>query len=147
MEPAAAVTILAAVVIVAALVVYLVSTIVQLRKIHEGLAVVIPAVGEIVAKTAPVNGVLSAINGTLLAGAQLLEGLLLKKGGPDAGSGLLESVFPGEGRNWLRLVGKSGTPAAIGDVFEPGVATLNALVAAVSPKPAAYASAASDSPS
>src|SRR5436305_5372834 len=124
MEPAAAVTILAAVVIVAALVVYLVSTIVQLRKIHEGLAVVIPAVGEIVAKTAPVNGVLSAINGTLLAGAQLLEGLVLKKGGPDAGSGLLESVFPGDARNRLRPGGQYGTPTTTAHVLEPRVATL-----------------------
>ena len=56
------VTILAVVLIVAALVFYLVSVIVQLRRITTGLDEVIAHVGEIVAKSAPVNDVVTGIN-------------------------------------------------------------------------------------
>ncbi|MEA2394764.1 MAG: hypothetical protein QOJ82_2655, partial [Solirubrobacteraceae bacterium] len=74
-----AITILAAALIVLALVFYLVSIIVQLRKITAGLVEVIGSVGEIVEKSAPVNGVVTAINEQLDAGVDLLEGLLVKK--------------------------------------------------------------------
>jgi hypothetical protein len=71
------VTILGAVLIVLALVFYLVSVIVQLRKITGGLDVVIGHVSEIVQKSAPVNGVVTSINEQLDAGVDLLEGLLV----------------------------------------------------------------------
>ncbi len=57
MEPAAAVTIFVAVLIILALVVYLVAVIFELRKIAGGLDAVIAAVGGIVSKSEPVNGV------------------------------------------------------------------------------------------
>ena len=80
--------------IIAALAIYLIATIIQLFKINAGLDVVLGKVGEIVAKSAPVNGVVDAINSNLVAGRDLLEGLLLKKAGPDS-AGLVESLFPG----------------------------------------------------
>ena len=75
------VTILAVVLIVLALVYYLVSVIVQLRRITNGLDEVIAHVGEIVEKSAPVNDVVTGINEQLDAGVDLLEGLLVKKAG------------------------------------------------------------------
>jgi len=129
MEPAVAVLILAIVLIVAALAIFLIATILELRKIARGLDVVTEGVGELVTKTAPVNGVLDAVNGTLVTGRDVLEGLFLKKAGPYSG-GLVESCFPGEGSNFLRRVGRSGPVTHVGDEFEPGAATLAALVAA-----------------
>jgi type II secretory pathway component PulF len=73
---AGAVLIVAVVLIVLALVYYLVSTIVALRQIADGLDEVIVGVGEIVEKSAPVNDVVNSINGQLDAGVELLEGLL-----------------------------------------------------------------------
>ena len=83
-----AVTILAVVLIVLALVFYLVSVILQLQKIANGLDEVIVHVGEIVQKSAPVNDVVTSINAQLDAGVDLLEGLLVKKAGrmPSASS-------------------------------------------------------------
>ena len=77
----AVVMIAAVLLIVLALVFYLVSTIVALRKITAGLDEVIAGVGEIVEKSAPVNGVVTTINQQLDAGVDLLEGLLVKKAG------------------------------------------------------------------
>ena len=57
MPTAGVVTIVAVVLIVLALVYYLVSTILQLQKITDGLDEVIASVGEIVEKSAPVNDV------------------------------------------------------------------------------------------
>ena len=85
MSLALAVMILLIVLIIAALAIYLISTIVQLVKINKGLAVVIGSVGEIVQKTAPVNGVLDSINGNLVAGRHLLQNLFLNKAGPACG--------------------------------------------------------------
>ena len=135
MDPAVAVTILAVVLIVAALAIFLIATILELRKIANGLDVVIQGVGEIVSKTAPVNGVLDAINGTLVTGRDLLEGLFLKKAGPHS-AGLVESCFPGEGARFLQRVGRHGTVTQIGEEFAPGAATLAALVAATRGQPA-----------
>ncbi len=91
----------------------------QLVKINKGLAVVIGGVGEIVAKTAPVNGVLDAINGNLVAGRNLLENLFIKKAGDDAG-GLVESLFPGEGAKFLQRVGRRGPVINTGIVYTRG---------------------------
>ena len=114
------------VLIILALAVYLIATIVQLFKINAGLDVVLPAVGEIVAKTAPINGVLDAINKNLVTARDALEGLHLKKAGPDA-AGLVESLFPGEGANFLRRVGRSGKVVNVGTVYTRGVGILETL--------------------
>ena len=81
--------------IVLALVYYLVSVIVQLRKITTGLDEVIADVGEIVEKSAPVNDVVTAINEQLDAGVDLLEGLLVKKAGLTDAVGLVDGLYPG----------------------------------------------------
>lgn len=126
MSLALAVMILLIVLIIAALAIYLIATIVQLVKINRGLAVVIGSVGEIVAKSAPVNGVLDAINGNLVAGRNLLENLFLKKGGDDCG-GLVESLFPGEGAKFLQRVGRRGPVVNTGVVYTRGTQILASL--------------------
>jgi len=123
---ALAVMILLIVLIIAALALYLIATIVELVKINRGLAIVIGGVGEIVAKTAPVNGVLDAINGNLVAGRNLLENLFVKKAGDDAG-GLVESLFPGEGSKFLQRVGRRGPVINTGVVYTRGVGILASL--------------------
>jgi len=112
--------------IIAALAVYLIMTIVQLFKINAGLNTVLGSVGEIVAKSAPVNGVLDAINGNLVTARDALENLHLKKGGPDA-AGLVESLFPGEGAKFLQRVGRSGKVVNVGSVYTRGVGILASL--------------------
>ncbi|MEK6328689.1 MAG: hypothetical protein AABM66_14365, partial [Actinomycetota bacterium] len=82
--------IFAVLLIVLALVYFLVSTILELRKITAGLDDVIAGVGEIVEKSAPVNDVVTAINGQLDAGVDLLEGLLVKKAGMSDAVGLID---------------------------------------------------------
>jgi hypothetical protein len=127
MEPAAAVTVLAAVLVILALVVYLVAVIVELRKIAAGLDVVIGAVGEIVRKSEPVNGIVTAINEDLSAGTELLEGLLEKKAGPDDAPGLIESVFPGGGAAMLERQGRRGEVKNIDVVYTRGAVQLARL--------------------
>jgi hypothetical protein len=126
MEIQVALIILLVVLIIAALAIYLIATIIQLFKINAGLDVVLSKVGEIVAKSAPVNGVLDAINSNLVAGRDLLEGLLLKKAGPDS-AGLVESLFPGEGAKFLQRVGKTGKVVNTGTVYTRGVGILASL--------------------
>lgn len=133
--PVAIIIVLIALVILV-LALYLIATIVELRQINAGLADVIHRVGEIATKTAPVNGVLDAINRTLVTGRDLLEGLALKKTGPDA-AGLVESCFPGEGQKFLHRVGARGPVLAIGEEYERGTATLNALLGVSTPPPPA----------
>jgi hypothetical protein len=134
MQLPVAVIILVVALIVLALAVFLVATIAELRKINAGLYEVLDGVGEIATKTAPVNGVLDAINTTLVAGRDLLEGLALKKTGPDA-AGLVESCFPGEGPRFLQRIGRSGEVVPIGESYDRGAATLNALLGAGPPPP------------
>ena len=124
MDAAAVVTILAIVLIILALVVFLVGVILELRKITAGLDVVIGAVGEILRKTEPVNEVVYAINADLGAGTELLEGLLLKKAGPEDGPGLVESVFPGGGAAMLEREGRSGPVKNIDVVYTRGAVQL-----------------------
>ena len=126
MEPAAAITILAVILVVLVLVYFLVSTILELRKINAGLDVVIGAVGEILEKTEPVNGVVETINADLTAGSDLLEGLLDKKAGEDA-AGLVESVYPGGGVALLERQGRAGEPKNIDDVYTRGAVQLARL--------------------
>jgi hypothetical protein len=127
MELPVAILILLITLVVLALALYLVATILELRKITTGLDAVLVGVDEIITKTAPVNGVLDAINVTLVAGRNLLEGLALKKAGPDA-AGLVESCFPGEGQKFLQRIGQRGPVVLIGEEYPRGAATLNALL-------------------
>ena len=129
MELPVAVIIFVIALIVLALAVYLVATIAELRRINGDLYRVLDGVGQIATKTAPVNGVLDAINGTLAAGRDLLEGLALKKAGSDA-AGLVESCYPGEGQRFLQRIGRSGAVVAIGEDYGRGAAILNSLLGA-----------------
>ncbi|MDX6682831.1 MAG: hypothetical protein QOG94_2870 [Solirubrobacteraceae bacterium] len=132
MELPVAIILLLITLIVLALAVFLIATIVELGKINAGLASVLDGVGEIATKTAPVNGVLDAINGTLVAGRNLLEGLALKKAGPDA-AGLVESCFPGEGQRFLARIGRSGTIVPFGEDYPRGAAILGSLLGGPAP--------------
>jgi hypothetical protein len=128
MPAAGVVLILAVVLIVLALVYYLVSTILALRQITTGLDAVIASVGEIVEKSAPVNGVVTNINEQLDAGVDLLEGLLVKKTGMEDALGLVEGLYPGAAAGF-RQFPESGsiTPPRIAEVYTKGTLTLARL--------------------
>ena len=115
--------------IVLALVCYLISVIVQLRRITSGLDEVIVSVGEIVEKSAPVNDVVTSINAQLDAGVDLLEGLLVKKAGLRDAVGLVEGLYPGAGAAGFRSIPESTTIEAprIGEVYTKGTLTLARL--------------------
>jgi hypothetical protein len=112
--------------IIVTLAVFLIATILQLFKINAGLSVVLPLVGQIVAKTNPVNPVVDDINAQLVVTRDALENLMLKKGGADS-AGLVESLFPGEGAKFLRRVGRSGKVVNVGTVYTRGVGILAGL--------------------
>jgi hypothetical protein len=140
MSAVGAVFLLAVLLIVLALVFFLVSTIVALRKITAGLDTVIAGVGEIVEKSAPVNGVVASINQQLDAGVELLEGLLVKKAGMADAMGLVEGLYPGAAAAGLRAFPESAGAKAprIGEVYTKGTLTLARLgreapIAALSP--------------
>jgi hypothetical protein len=128
-QPVGAVALVAALLIVLALVFYLVSTIVQLRKITAGLDTVIGSVSEIVQKSAPVSEVVNDINGQLDAGVGLLEGLLVQKAGMQDALGLVEGLYPGSAAAGFRNFPESGTTRAprIGEVYTKGTLTLARL--------------------
>ncbi len=121
-----AIMILLIALIIAALAIYLIATIAELIKINKGLSSVINSVGEIVQKTAPVNGVVDAINGNLVAGRNLLENLFIKKAGSDT-AGLVESLFPGEGAKFNQRVGKNYPVVNTGIVYTRGTQILASL--------------------
>jgi uncharacterized protein YoxC len=134
------VTILAVVLIVLALVYYLVSVIVELRRITTGLDEVIASVGEILEKSAPVNEIVTGINAQLDAGVDLLEGLLVKKAGMDDAIGLVDGLYPGAAAAGFRNFPDSATTKAprIAEVYTKGTLTLARLgreapIAAASP--------------
>jgi hypothetical protein len=140
MSAVGAVFLVAVLLIVLALVYFLVSTILALRKITAGLDTVIAGVGEIVEKSAPVNDVVSSINGQLDAGVELLEGLLVKKAGLTDAMGLVEGLYPGSAAAGLRAFPESADVEAprIGEVYTKGTLTLARLgreapIAALSP--------------
>jgi hypothetical protein len=149
------VTILAVLLIVLALVYYLVSTILALRAITNGLDEVIASVGEIVAKSAPVADVVNDINANLDAGVGLLEGLLVQKAGMADAVGLVDGLYPGAAAAGFRAFPESTAVKAprIAEVYTKGTLTLARLgreapIAALSPngpalRDAAYGSAAS----
>jgi hypothetical protein len=135
------VMIVAVLLIVLALVYFLVSTIVQLRRIAAGLDDVIVGVGEIVEKSAPVNDVVTAINEQLDAGVGLLEGLLVKKAGMSDAVGLVDGLYPGAAAAGLRDFPESTDidPPRIAEVYTKGTLTLARLgreapIAAASPE-------------
>jgi hypothetical protein len=121
-----AIIILLITIIIAELAGYLILTIVQLFKINAGLSVVLPLVGQIVAKTNPVNPVVDDINANLVVTRDALENLMLKKAGRDS-AGLVESLFPGEGAKFLRRVNRSGKVVNVGTVYTRGVGILASL--------------------
>jgi uncharacterized protein YoxC len=129
MHAAGAVMIVAVVLIVLALVYYLVSTIVALRQITDGLDDVIKSVGEIVQKSAPVEGVVGDINENLDAAVSALEGLLVKKAGIEDAVGLVDGLYPGAAAQGLRDCPESReiTPPRIGEVYTKGTLTLARL--------------------
>src|SRR3954468_15849084 len=129
MPAAGVVLIVTVVLIVLALVYYLVSTIVQLRAITNGLDEVISNVGEILAKTEPVEAVVTDINENLDAAVSALEGLLVKKAGMDDAMGLIDGLYPGAAAQGLRDFPESGevTPPRIGEVYTKGTLTLARL--------------------
>jgi hypothetical protein len=131
---------IAVLLIVLALVYFLVSTIVALRRITNGLDEVIASVGEIVSKSAPVNDVVTAINGQLDAGVNLLEGLLVKKAGMTDALGLVDGLYPGAAAEGFRAFPGSEEQRVprIGEVYTQGTLTLARLgreapIAALSP--------------
>jgi hypothetical protein len=129
MPTAGVVTIAVIVLIVLALVYYLLSTILELRKINHGLDEVIAHVGEIVAKSAPVNDVVDDINANLDAAVSALEGLLVKKAGMSDAMGLIDGLYPGAAADGLRDFPESReiTPPRIAEVYTAGTLTLARL--------------------
>jgi hypothetical protein len=121
--------IVAVVLIVLALVYYLVSTILALRQITNGLDDVIKSVGEIVEKSAPVEAVVTDINENLDAAVSALEGLLVKKAGVEDAVGLVDGLYPGAAAQGLRDYPESReiTPPRIGEVYTKGTLTLARL--------------------
>src|SRR6185369_9573500 len=141
MPAAGVVLIVTVVLIVLALVYYLVSTIVQLRAITNGLDEVIGNVGEIIAKTEPVAPVVDDINANLDAAVSALEGLLVKKAGMADAVGLVEGMYPGAAAAGFRDFPDSAATKAprISEVYTRGTLTLARLgreapIAAASPK-------------
>jgi hypothetical protein len=129
MPAAGAVMIVAVVLIVVALVYYLVSTILALRQITDGLDDVIKSVGEIVEKSAPVEPVVADINENLDAAVAALEGLLVKKAGMEDAVGLVDGLYPGAAAAGFRDYPESReiTPPRIAEVYTKGTLTLARL--------------------
>src|SRR5712691_8428132 len=129
MPAAGVVLIIAILLFVVALVYYLVSTIVELRRITAGLDEVITHVTGIVEKSAPVNDIVTAINQQLDAGVDLLEGLLVKKAGMTDAVGLVDGLYAGAAAAGFRNFPESSTTKAprIGEVYTKGTLTLARL--------------------
>jgi hypothetical protein len=140
MPAAGVVLIVAVVLIVLALVYYLVSVIFALRAIAGGLDKTIASVGEIVEKSAPVEGVVTTINQHLDVAVSALEGLLVKKAGLEDAVGLVDGLYPGAAAEGLRDFPESREIVAprISEVYTKGTLTLARLgreapIAAASP--------------
>src|SRR4051794_2549319 len=140
MPAAGVVLIVAVVIVVLALVYYLVATIVALQQINKGLDETIGAVDELIAKTAPVEQVVSTINQNLDAAVDALEGLLVKKAGLTDAMGLIDGLYPGAAAAGLRNFEGSDKVEGprISEVYTRGTLTLARLgreapIAAASP--------------
>jgi hypothetical protein len=141
MPAAGVVLIVAVVLIIAALAVFLLPTIAALIQITKGLDEAIKGVGELIAKTAPVNPVVEDINTNLDVAVGALEGLLVKKAGLADAVGLIDGVYPGAAAEGLRDFpeSKTITPPRISEVYTRGTLTLARLgreapIAATSPE-------------
>ena len=128
------------VLIVLELVYYLVSTILALREVTNGLDETIASVGEIIEKSKPVNPIVTDINANLDAAVSALEGLLVKKAGMDDALGLVDGLYPGAAAEGFRDFPDSATtkPPRIAEVYTRGTLTLARLgreapIAVVSP--------------
>ena len=85
---------------------------------------------------------MTAINGQLDAGVELLEGLLVKKAGMTDAMGLVEGLYPGAGRGRACAPSRRAPTCSaprIGEVYTKGTLTLARLgreapIAALSPK-------------
>lgn len=128
------------VVIVLALVYFLVSTILALRAITNGLDDAIAGVVGIIEKSAPVEPVVADINANLDTAVSALEGLLVKKAGMRDAVGLVEGLYPGAAAEGFRDFEDSKTtkPTRISEVYTRGTLTLARLgreapIAAASP--------------
>jgi len=134
------VLIVGVVLVIAALAAFLLPTIVALRTVTRGLDEAINNVGELLAKTEPIQPVVEDINGHLDLAVDALEGLLVKKAGLKDALGLIDSLYPGAAADGLRNHPDAGelTPPRIGEVYTRGVLTLARLgreapIAAASP--------------
>jgi hypothetical protein len=132
--------IVAVVLIIAVLVVYLLLTIVALRRITQGLDEAIQGVTGIIEKTTPLSDIVPGINQNLDAGVDLLEGLLVKKAGLEDAVGLVDGLYPGAAAQGLRNFPDSTkvTAPRISEVYTKGTLTLARLgreapIAVVSP--------------
>ncbi len=140
MNAAEVVLIVAVVAIIVAMAAFLLPVIAGLVGVNRGLDAAIGSVGEIIEKTAPVNGIVESINSDLDTAVSALEGLLVKKAGLSDAMGLIEGLYPGAAAQGLRDVPGSATTRAprIGEVYTRGVLTLARLgreapIAAASP--------------
>jgi hypothetical protein len=117
------------VLIVLALVYYLVSTILALRAITDGLDRVIAGVSEIIEKSEPVNAIVNNINADLDVGVEMLEGLLVKKAGMADAVALVDGIYPGAAAEGFRHFPESKDVEAprIGEVYTKGTLTLARL--------------------
>ncbi len=129
MPAAGVVLIIGVVLVIGAAAAFLLPTIAALAAIAKGLDEAIAAVGELVAKTEPVEPVVKDINANLDAAVDALEALLVKKAGLRDAMGLIESLYPGASAAGLRSHPDSGTivPPRISEVYTRGTLTLARL--------------------
>ena len=123
------VTILAVLLIVAALVWYLVSVILELQRITNGLDEVIAHVGEIVQKSAPVNDVVDGHQRATRRGRRPARGPAREEGRPDGRCRPGRGPVRGAAAAGFRSFPESTTVKAprIGEVYTQGTLTLARL--------------------
>ena len=129
MPAAGIVLIIGVVLVIGAAAAFLLPTIAALNAITKGLDEAITAVGELIAKTEPVNPVVQDINGNLDAAVDALEALLVKKAGLRDAMGLIDSLYPGANAAGLRNHpgSESIVPPRISEVYTRGTLTLARL--------------------
>ena len=112
-----------------ALVYFLVSTILELRKITAGLDTVIAAVGEIVEKSAPVDEVVTRSTSSSTPAWSCSRACSSRRPGMTDAMGLVDGLYPGAAAAGLRAFPESGDVEAprIGEVYTRGTLTLARL--------------------
>jgi hypothetical protein len=141
MPAAGVVLIIGVVLVIGAAAAFLLPTIVALIAITRTLDEAIANVGELIAKSGPVNDVVDDINANLDAAVDALEGLLVKKAGLRDALGLIESLYAGAAASGLRNYPESRemVPPRISEVYTRGTLSLARLgreapIAVVSPE-------------